>query len=328
MALLLPQFEQARENVEPSEKDKTNAPKAHLEVRRVLEKDPYLTDAGIDTILIGSYARHVSIRRMRDVDVFSKLHDLPDDVEPRDLLKTFERALTDGFGEDRVEPQDRSVTVLFPDFDLHVDAVPARPKSDHWEIPDRTERGGGWEETNPERLGELTTEMNERHQDLYVPTVKLIRQTRRAHLDKQPGGLYFEILTYHAFDSGAVSGSNIAEYFCSALQGVVSQLELAIEDGLADPTLPGRTISTRASRGELEAALEKFRGLAAMANRALDDEDRCRAAKVFQGILGRNTEDQVVFPMPDDCDEGGNKRPASAIVAGERHVPAGDRRFA
>jgi SMODS domain-containing protein len=327
MAYLLPQFEEALENIEPSKDDKENAPKAHEEVRAILDRDEKLSNYGIDTILIGSYARHVSIRRMRDVDVFSKLPKLPKDVDPDTLQSLFVDALLAELDKERVEPQERTVQVLFPDHDLYVDVVPARPRGHHWEIPDRPERGGGWEETNPERLAELTSKENDAHDELYVPTVKLIRQTRRANLDDQPPGYYFEVLTYRGFDSGDVTGSNIAEYYCSALHGVVTQLEVAIEQGLADPTIEGALISTQASTEQLKEALETFRTVTARADEALGEEDRCRAAMLFRDLLGKNSEGETVFPIPEDCNEDGSKR-STAVIAGDRHVPAGDRRFA
>jgi hypothetical protein len=327
VAHLLPQFEEALDNIEPSKEDRENAPSAHEEVRAILEQDSQLSEYAIDTILIGSYARHVSIRRMRDVDVFSKLPKVSKDVEPDTLLDQFVDALLDELDDERVERRERSVQVVFPDQDLFVDVVPARPGGDYWEIPERPERGGGWEVTNPERLGELTSKMNEAHDEMYVPTVKLIRQTRRANLDDQPAGYYFEVLTYYAFASGDVTGANIAEYFSSALDGVVTQLQVAIEDGLADPTIAGALVSTRASTEQLEEALDTFRTVAAGADEALAEEDQCRAAKIFQELLGETNEGDTVFPMPEDCNEDGTKR-ATAVIAGDRHVPAGDRRFA
>lgn len=328
MAILQIQFQQAKQNVEPPDTDIQNASRMHVEVRELLESDSIFLDYGIDTRLIGSYARHVSIRRMDDVDVLSKLPNLPDDIDPMSLLRIFEDALTDGFGARRVERQDRSIKVLFPDLDLHVDVVPARAKGDHWEIPNRTDRGGGWEETNPERLGELSSEMNEKHNGSYVPTVKLIRQTRRANLEDQPGGLYIEILTLHAFDELTETSTSLTEAFCSALKGVSAQLRIAAEDGLSDPTLPGKTISTRATDHDLEIALQVFETLSSKAEEALADDDRCRAAKIFREILGKNSDEEYVFPMPDDCSEDGTKLFAPAIVAGDKHVPEGDRRFA
>lgn len=327
MALPLPQFDEALANIEPSKEDKENAPEAHLEVRRVLEADEVLAGYGIDTVLIGSYPRHVSIRRMQDVDVFSKLPDLSQDVGPRDVHQLFVDVLGDGLEEERVVPQDRSIQVQFPEFHLYADIVPARPCGSHWEIPDRTDRSDGWQETNPERLIELTSKMNEAHTDLYVPVVKLVRQTRRANLGKQPSGHYFEILTYHAFASGAATGANIAEYYGSALKEIVGQLEAAIEDSLPDPTMDGAIVLTRASEAELRGALDTFRSVAAKVGDALADKDRCRAAKVFRELLGRNSDAEVVFPVPEDCNEDGSRK-AAAVIAGDRSVPAGDRRFA
>lgn len=46
---------------------------AHVEVRSVLRAAAQLVAHGLDDILIGSYARRVSIRPGKDVDVFGRL---------------------------------------------------------------------------------------------------------------------------------------------------------------------------------------------------------------------------------------------------------------
>lgn len=53
----------------------------HEEVRDALAQSEELADFGIHSVLIGSYRRDVSIRRVKDVDVFCKLENLLD-VEP------------------------------------------------------------------------------------------------------------------------------------------------------------------------------------------------------------------------------------------------------
>ena len=232
MADLTLQFTKAKSRVEATKEDKANAAKAHQDVRSCLEADGKLQSYGIDTVLIGSYKRRVAIRRVKDVDVLSKLPQLPRDVGPRDLLRYFETVLRDTYGYDRVEAQSRSVKVDFPGFGLAVDAVPARPSMQgaYLEIPDRTE---GWEQTNPERFTSLTTAMNDSYDGEYVPLVKLIRQTRRHNLGKRPGGFYFEILTYHAAEAG-LDRNSTAALFTSTLRSISDWLT-AINAGVPVP---------------------------------------------------------------------------------------------
>ena len=325
MPRLPDQFTDAKKNVEPRAQDVDNASRAHEKVRAALEASDDLRDAGIDTVLIGSYARHVSIHRMRDVDVLSKLPDLDGD-DPDALLDTFEEVLFDEFGKERVERQDRSIKVDFPDYDLAVDAVPARSCHDHWEIPDGS---GGWQETNPLKLASLTSDMNADHDEYYVPTVKLIRQVRRAQLgDTQPGGLYLEVATYHAFDAG-FDADGTAEYFTAALEGVADVLDAAAGNGLDDPTLPGHKIATRASDEELRDAAGLFAGLASDASEALDSDDACPAAKTFRDMLGKNSDCTWVFPMPSYCnDDGTSKSLGKGLAAGSSRIRGGDSRYA
>src|SRR3546814_900368 len=222
---------------------------------------------GVQTCALPIYKRSVSIKRVKDVDVFVRLPDMPSDVTSKEILDRFFTVLHKEFGRDddghqRAKRQDRSLQVSFPDYDLYVDAVPARPHWDGqtWEIPQKGD-DNQWVRTNPESLTSLSTTMNTAHDSFYVPTVKLLRQTRRALLGKKkPGGFFLEVATYQAFASGQVTGIDHAEYYVSALDEVSKILENFVTYGIAvdDPTLPGRTISIRATDDELEAARSRF----------------------------------------------------------------------
>lgn len=329
MAELPVQFTKAKSNVEPQSEDKENAAQAHADVRKCLEQDVTLAEYGIDTVLIGSYRRHVSIRRVKDVDVLSKLSQLPDDVTSQDLLDHFEEVLLGEYGDDRVDRQDRSIKVLFPDFDLYVDAVPARPAGIYLEIPGQADDDDNlWVQTNPEQLTELASRMNERYDDEYVPLVKLVRQTRRTNLGKRPGGLFFEILTYHAFGTG-LDDSSIASLFAGALRSIATQLQAVVDGGtVADPTMPGEIITVRVTDKQMATAATAFEALATKAEDALSEKDRCLAARKFREILGKNDDGDWVFEMPANCNEDGTARSFAVLSAGDRHVPAGDGRFA
>lgn len=326
MADLNVQFTEAKHRVEATADDKSNAKAAHEDVRGCLETDEILRAYGIDTVLIGSYKRHVAIRRVKDVDVLSKLPGLPREVGPRQLLEYFVKVLTEEYGAERVEAQSRSVKVDFPGFGLAVDAVPARPclNSGYIEIPDRA---GGWETTNPEALTELTTAMNSRYDDEYVPLVKLIRQTRRHNLDERPGGFYFEILTYHAANSG-LDTRTTAKLFTTALRSIAAQLQSAAAGAaVADPTMPGAVISIRVSEAQMRRAADTFAALASRAEAALAAE-LCPAAKAFREIFGRNDDGQWVFEMPPACNEDGTAKNLTRRSSGNRVIPQGDQRFA
>lgn len=336
MATLPEQFKKALSNIEPDSADVANAAAAHAEVRKVLQADSLLKGWGIDPILIGSYSREVSIRRVKDVDVFGRLTDPPADLRPGRVLDEFDRVLTAKYGS-RVEPQHRSFKVDFLAYGLSVDAVPARPSGDHWEIPSRPDARGRWVPTNPTRLGELTSQMNSDYrfgkigsQGAYVPTVKMIRQIRRNLLQKAPpGGLYLEICLYWVFERDMSSQTTWAGYLTKALEGLPKVLRDAANNGLEDPTLPDSIISTRATNAELRTAADAFAGAAELADDAIRDPDECEAAAKWGELFGAN-DDGTVFEPPAHCASRGAGQASSVRVRtpGAVRPPAGDGRYA
>jgi hypothetical protein len=336
MAHLNNQFTKALATIEPDSTDKTNAPLAHERVREVLERDDQLREYGADTILIGSYKRSVSIKRMKDVDVFTRLADIPSDVEAQDLLDHVFTVLNTEFGKDadghrRTKRQDRSVQVSFPEYDLYVDAVPARASTradGAWEIPQRGD-SNAWVATNPDRLTSLTTAMNSTHDGFYVRTVKLMRQVRRNLLNKgaKPGGFFIEIATYNAFNSGRVSGTDHAEYFVSALEEVSAILTDHVLLGvpLTDPTMDNASIAVRATSDEFETIQTRFANAAVEARNALNEDDPGAAAITFRKLLGKDPDGKWIFEMPPGYNEDGIKK--ASIQPGSKDVPGGSRRY-
>ena len=96
MATLATHFKTALSNIEPSE-DAKNAQSAHAEVTAALEADDLLANLGVDPLLIGSYGRHVSIRRVKDVDVFARLSKAGKDLRPGKILDHVEAVLEAAF---------------------------------------------------------------------------------------------------------------------------------------------------------------------------------------------------------------------------------------
>jgi hypothetical protein len=225
--------------------------------------------------------------------------------------------------------------VDFPDYGLTVDAVPARPCGDHWELPSRPDARATWVETNPTELGRLTTNMNTDtrypklgSQGVYVPTVKMVRQVRRAQLGKTPpGGLFLEICAYWVFDNGLSTQSSWAGYLATTLRGIADLLVDVVDDGLEDPTLPGSFITTKATDKELQDASDGFGQAADLAEKALAEKDDCKSAVLWTQLLGDN-DNGAVFELPANCNVDGTTRTAATLITpGATRVPAGTGRY-
>lgn len=315
MSVLTKQFQDALSRIEPGA-DAVYAADAHSEVRDALSDHADLADWGLHTVLIGSYRRNVSIRRVKDVDVFCELPGIPRSIDPQALLELFSAVLQTTYG-DRISKNDRSVKVDFPDYGMHVDVVPARCAGEMWEIPDRD---GGWETTHPVRFSELSTERNQTHNDQYVPIVKLLRQTRRALIgEAKPGGFFVEVAAYNAFESipdGSAEGApkSTAEYYTVALEKMAPILRdhSAARAYLKNPAVPDQELHIRATQAELDAIAEQWEIAAADAREAFDSADEQLAARTFKRLFGQNSDGEDVFEVP------------VVVAAGHRRLPSGE----
>lgn len=314
METLATQFQDALARINLSEVKVKKAKAAHEEVRAVLEADPGLKEYGVETILIGSYARNMAIQPGHDVDVFSKLPDF--NADPKILYEAVRKPLKKKYGDRLDDSGAHALTVSFGE-DFSVDVVGAAPSArGHWQIPALDDDGERtkWDESDPERLNDLAEKRNKEPkvggQGAYKPIVKMVRQIRRHHLkEARPRGLYFEMLSYWAFEAG-LSGDSFAELLAHSLDHIAGQLES--DDVVRDPALD-RSYEPPPTADQLEKAAHVMRGLAAQALAALNME-RCPAAAKWRAIFGQN-ENGWVFPLPEDCDETGKARKATALGA-------------
>lgn len=344
------QFKAAQHNINLNARRRV-AIAAHLEVRAVLLSSSALASHSLEHVLIGSYPRDVAIWPGKDVDIFGKLTaDSIDSISPGDAYDLFLTALSSAFAG-RITLQPRSIKVDYrggrlPEmsfikqaaevlrekvdtpgqpFDFSVDVVPAVRWADVWAIPQsdrqrwqRTAAAERWVRTNPEKFTVLTQTMNDKikidGQGTYVPTVKAIRQIRRAHLgDAKPGGLYFELLAYDGFESDSVSGESWAEVTASTLTSIAARLATVGRDPLCEPALD-QPYSPAPDPSDVGHAAATFRSLADEAARALE-LDPCPAAAIWRAIFGENSQvNGPVFPLPAGCREDGTIMPAAVAA--------------
>lgn len=328
METLATEFGQAVRNVTVSGRKQEHAIGSHTEVRELLEADAELCEWGIETILIGSYARHTARYPGKDVDVFLRFKNLSVRHDPNKIYNAVERVLVNRYGlkdrdpNGRVTLQARSLKVDFPDIEdplsdasLTIDAVPAVPWDDNWGIPnrDRTEWGNEdkrWIKTNPikfagdtESLSIASWSATVAGANAYRPTVRLLRQIRHEHLREQrPGGLFTEIAAYYAWSERLIHGDSYAQLLTETLEHVARRFESAATEGLPDPVL--RTpLKPQLAPSQWMSAAQAFDGLASQAREALESE-RCRAAKIWRDVLGSN-ERGAVLPLPPGCSSAG-----------------------
>lgn len=330
MPVLASSFAKAQSNIEPSDADRDIAPEAHQQLADVLKSDGTLAGWGINPVLIGSYGRRVSIRRVYDVDMFCRLDDYEDGTTAEDILDRVFKVLADEYGDDAVEREDRSVTVLIPDADgLYIDVVPARKAGDVWEIPTEDDE---WISTNPLVLADLKEQKNADFDDMYVPCVKLLRQARRTLLGhSNPGGFAIEMAFYYSCAQGLLSKtSSMAEFFAQAIESVAATPRRIADEGfrIPDPSMPGEVLEFDAD-SDFRRAADQFEAASTKARNAfeMDDDEAGAAALLMQGIFGSNGDFEQAFPMPSGFDEDGTKIEGVKLIAGDRTPPPGPLRF-
>ena len=326
MANLRNQFEQALTNIEINGQKRKRAIDAHTEIRELLQGDEQLKEWGVEPMLIGSYGRETGIYPGKDVDVFLRFTKLDTRAEPRAVFNAVWRVIVSKYGQygqggGRAQQQARSVKVLFPDRDrisggdFSVDAVPAVRNGDLWAIPTKDQNRwaqgeGRWVTTGAVLFGDLSTELNQSassprvgDRPAYKPIVKLVRQIRQTHLgDQRPGGLYLEFVTFEAWRSGLVGGSEWDVLLARTLQCIADRFRQAGVNPLRDPVL-GTPVDPPLSAGQVEQAAAIFEKLAAAANRALPMNDT-DAATEWRKILGGNDRANPVLPYPPNSGGG------------------------
>ena len=330
------EFDQAVRNVTISGVKRDRAISAHTEVRALLEGDPELCSWGIDSILIGSYARQTARYPGKDVDVFLRFKNLSIRHNPEKVYQAVERVVIAKYGlkdhdnDGRVTRQARSLKIDFPDPDddlsdnfFSIDAVPAVPWGENWGIPNRdrdlwNSDEKRWIKTNPIQFADDTNTLaiatwspSVGAVNAYRPVIRLLRQVRHVHFGKgRPGGLFVEVAGYYAWKDQLVAGTSWAELLSSTMERVAERFEKCVEQGLPDPVL-GTPMKPDLEPSQWTAAADRLNLLAEQARQALGSE-RCRAAKMWRDILGSNDRGQVL-PLPDGCDANGF--PVGAVTA-------------
>lgn len=175
-------FRKFKSRLELNDKEQQNASARQNEVREYLD-----TKFDLDnSFLTGSYARNTKTKPLKDIDIFFVLADSEKEYRtknPSVVLKDFEDALVEKYGRAAVRRQDKSINVDFGvvvDADdntdyrvLSIDAVPAFPSGDDFEIPDQSTNK--WIKTNPKRHAAKAVDAHQAYSSEWKGLVRMLK---------------------------------------------------------------------------------------------------------------------------------------------------------
>lgn len=307
MATLNGLFEEFLSNIEPDEKTRADAIKAHEPVREWLAGHDDFKAIHLDTFLAGSYRRRTSVTPIKDVDIVVVCATAAyDPANPRAILDRLKRALDDNKAyKPRTTPRRRSVQVELARIDMDIVPTVAPNGVDRpLLIPDRDVTR--WFDTNPKghvawtQVLNAATQADDNDRGRFVPLVKMARWWRRERLQghRHPKGHMVELMAGYYHDPGA---RDWADVFIAWVERTVAALATYRQIGavpvFADPGLPGRTIKTGMEPADFVRFYDALATMLPAARRARDlaAADLTASAKLWQQVFGA-----AAFPLPGD----------------------------
>lgn len=286
-------FRKFKSRLELNDKEQQNASARQKEVREYLD-----TKFDIDnSFLTGSYARNTKTKPLKDIDIFFVLADTEGEYRtkhPSVVLKDFENALVEKYGRHAVRNQDKSINVDFGvvvDADdntdyrvLSIDAVPAFPSSEDYEIPDQST--GKWIKTNPKTHAAKAVDAHQAYSSEWKGLVRMLKywNNNPKHGEKpmKPSFL-IEVMALQCLYGG---WKGKFEY---EIQGFFSTLADRIFETWNDPAGLGPPISSGMDSQRKQRARELLQAAAKEASLAINHARSGRngeALKAWRALFG------------------------------------------
>jgi predicted nucleotidyltransferase len=279
-------FRKFKSRLELNDREQSNASSRHTEVREYLDGK-----FDIDrSFLTGSYARHTKTKPLKDIDIFFVLQESEKDYrakKPSVVLSDFHKELSDKYGQKAVRKQSRSINVDFGvvvDADdntdyrvVSIDAVPAFPSCDNYEIPDDDQ--GEWIKTNPETHAEKATAAHQAFSNEWKGLVRMVKywnnQARHGEKPVKPSFL-IEVMALQCL-YGDWQGR-----FDYEVQAFFATLADRIFDRWPDPAGLGPAISDGMNDAQKKRARELLLAASREATLAIDLARRGRNGEALQ----------------------------------------------
>lgn len=288
------QFQDLLRDIEPSPTTKSNASSAHWALREYLADHVEFKKLHINTFLSGSNARDTAIRPRTvggktskpDIDIIVVTNHTRAD-KPANVLRLLRRTLAAAYTLDD-KPHERSVGVVTTAVEMDVVPIiaPAGMNGTLY-LPDK--RLENWIVTNPPGHTTWATGINKKADGRFKPLVKLTKWWRRENptISGRPKGFVIECIVAECM---SYSEKNYPELFVGTLEAIVNKYALYAALGqvpwIADPSVPGSSVTARLSFPAFEGFYKKVKAHAALGRQALGESDDEKALALWRLMFG------------------------------------------
>lgn len=306
-------------NIQPNEDRAELARDIADKLRDYLKETDKIKTVYPHTRLSGSYSRYTAVKEIKDVDVLLFVSNDYNDGEEsvkeviNDLisaLKGFPEYLEDETGYVKADlalrRQRRSVqvhvTLNGQEFD--VDVVPSIIVDELDKpilVPDRDL--SKWVSSDPLGYGKLLSKLNKENSDKVVPLIKMFKHWRDVQMKRMlPKSYWLECIVCKHIDAGKldVTDSSWGQLFLSLMNAVLDDYYDKWKNSedipvIRDPMLNGNTAKSW-SRNEFSAFMNRIEESKCLAERALQEEDKDKAIKLWQQLFNDDGDQTTYFP--------------------------------
>ena len=326
-------FEELLKNIRPPQERIDKAQDLPPKVRDYLKEHEGFVTLYPHSRLAGSYAQHLCVGDVKDVDFLIRVPGDPEENEPeaKQVVQDLKKALDglpgalgyEGEASIDIERARRSVHVCFEGEDFHVDAVPCIAPNGFDAILYVPDRGfNEWIASHPIGYINLINELNDEHGGKVRPLIKLLKHYRNYQMkNRHPKSYWLGALVIHHIrkEDGLDTSLSLAELFRNLCDAIYCQYDHLLwtsktaTPSIADPLL-GHDISWNWSRSHFETFMRRLDDGRTWATKALESEDRDEAVGWWQKIFG-----EEYFPSQAEVEEAA-VRLADAGFPGNSYV--------
>jgi hypothetical protein len=267
--------------------DNTSAKEVHPQIRQAVA-----SELSVEThFLSGSYGRKTQAKSLKDVDIIVVLKD-DDGAYFRSASDTLEAVRKAAKTSELVKPAHvsvRAVKCFLPDYDFHVDLVPAlrRTASGLYLTRNLPEEGyDDWTLEDPEAQKKASGDKNKETDGRHIRLVRIIKAWNQRYEKKPLRSYHAEALVHLSHTKGMDYAEAVTAFFDTAYD------RLAPGQKTPTPGCPGRYVDDRLKDDDRAEARDRVAKARTHIHAAVAETDPAKAMEHYVKVFGSG------FPAP------------------------------